>query len=283
MTIPLNLFANLPTPEDVRRWELECSRIDGAIEELQTKRQQFGQMIELARGLIPASAVDKPNPEVADESNEEATAQAATATPRLKRGGSRRREQTWKSAIAVIVQANPEGIAYDRIKELVPARLKEQLEQFPAGKGFYAALSKLDSEGAIVRHNSMAFTKKGFARFKRRVAAGEVRERGRRRGSPIEDAIKQFLRDNGPAKGAEMRAHLIQFDEFAAVIRNSSAMYNVILRLKKSGEIVHDEEAATYSIAQENGAPTAKPMSAPEAGEGATSPIESQPTLRLIG
>jgi hypothetical protein len=276
MTTPLeDLFANLLTPEDVRRWELECSRIDAAIEDLTTKREKFGQMIDLARGLMSSPATEVSKPDTAPDKGDTSPVEPAAAAPRLKRGGRRRREETWKSAIEVIVKASPDGVAYDRIKELVPQRLKEQLEQFPAAKGFYAALAKLESEGVIVRHNSMAFTKNGFARYRKRVAAGEIAEPSRRRGSPMEDTIKQFLRDNDPAKGAEIRAHLIQFDEFAAVIRNSSAMYNVLLRLKAQGEIEHDAEAKTYSLVQENGAPKALPVSAPETGEAATSLFEN--------
>ena len=279
MTDPLShLFSSLPGPDELRRWEEECARIDAAINDLRAKRERFGQMIELARCLMP------PVIEEAIAPVDETITPERSSEPHLKKGGRRPREKTWKMAVEVIVKANPDGISYDKIKELIPAHLKEQLERFPAGKGFYAALARLEKDGVIVRRNGRAFTKRGYARYLELVAAGEVVAPNRRRGSPMEDAIKQFLRDNGPSKGVALRAYLIGFDEFAGpVIKNSSAMYNVLLRLKKSGEILHDEEAATYSIGQETGAPVAKPTSAPEAGEAVTSPIESQPTLRLIG
>ena len=264
-----NLFSTLPGPDDVRRWEEECAQIDAAIDDLRTKREQFGQMIELARTLMKSAA-----PKI-EETATVTKADPAMLAP-LKKGGRRRREHTWKSAVEVIVKAHEEGVPYEKIKELVPARLKEQLVQYPAAKGFYTALRKLEEDGILVRRNSMAFTKKAYATYLRRIEAGEIEAPTRRRGSPIEEAIKDFLRENGPTKGTALRAHLIQFDEFAGpVIRNSSAMYNVLLRLKEHGDIYHDEEAATYSVVDENGALPAKPKSAPDAGEVAASLFEN--------
>ena len=255
MSSPIaSLFSNLPGADDIRQWEEECARIDTAIDDLRTKRDQFGQMIDLARALLRAAPPKVEVPETRVEPR-------AAPVERLKKGGSRRREQTWNSAVEVIVKAHEEGVSYAKIKELVPARLKEQLVQYPAAKGFYTALRKLEEDGVLVRQNSMAFTKKAYALYLRRVEAGEIEAPSRRRGSPIEEAIKEFLRENGPTKGTALRAHLIQFDDFAGpVIRNSSAMYNVLLRLKEHGEIFHNEEAATYSLVEEIGAPTAMPL-----------------------
>lgn len=288
MTTPLSgLFASLPSVEQVLLWEEECRRIDAHIEQLRARRDKFAQMIELAKGLTedepsPQPATREPQKPREPEAKPEAASEVA---PRLKKGGSRRREQTWRSAVEVIVRAHPGGISYDQIKHSVPPHLKAQLEQFPEAKGFYTALRRLEAAGVIVRHNSMAFSKEGYARYLERVAAGEIKETGKRRGSPMEDAIKEFLAEHGPSKAVAIRAHLIQFEEFAKpVIRNSSAMYNVLLRLKKSREILHDENSATYSVPQnENGALNGDAVGAPEAGRVAALPIENQPTLRLIG
>lgn len=275
MTDPFStLFSALPGMEEVRRWEEECARIDGVMADLATKREQYRKMIQSAKDLLDPQGHDARKPATASDS---VVAEApAPALPKKKRN---RREHTWRSAIAVIVKANPEGIAYDKIKEQVPAHLKEQLIQFPEAKGFYAALSKLDKEGVIVRQNSMAFTKRGYAKYKAKVDSGEIVKMNPRRESPMADVIKQFLRDQGSSKGAAIRAHLIQFPEFAGpVLKNNSAMYNVLLRLKERGEILHDEEAATYSIAQENGASAF--ADAPEAGRGATLPFENVVDIR---
>jgi len=279
----------LPPPPDealVRQWEDECARIDSMIADLTVAREHFAQMIRSAKGLKQGVAeAEKPESQpvttppteakVAPAEKRKAVAKPAPKPGRRKKRAAKRGGTTWRSAIEVIVKANPDGISYDRIKELVPEKLKEQMAQFPETKGFYAALSRLEKEKKIVKLNSMAFTKRGFASYQARVAAGEVAEMpSRRRGSVIEDAIKEFLRDNGPSKGSAMRAHLIQFPDFGpSVLKNSSAMYNVLLRLTKSGELLHDEEAATYSIAQENGAPAQ--ADAPEAGRGATLPFEN--------
>lgn len=265
-------FSNLVSLSEVRRWEEECARIDQQIAELTAKRQKFGQLIELAKEFAEPTAPSREIQPLA------LTGDKSASPPRLAKGGRRRREDTWKHAIEVIVKAHPEGISYEKIKELVPERLKKQLEHFPAGKGLYTALKKLEDAKVIVRKNGVAFTQKGYVDYKKKVAAGEAEDiSNKRRGSPIEDAIKQFLRDHGPSKGAEIRAHLIRFEEFGpAVLRNSSAMYNVLLRLKGRGEVWHDEDASTYSLAQDNGALHSDAASAPKVkGGAATLPFEN--------
>lgn len=273
-----NLFNSLPGLAEIRQMEEECAKIDEAIADLQARRQRYGQLIEIARTLVndqPAApveqtaAVEKPKDDAA----------------RPKKGGSRRREETWKAAVAVIVKAHPEGIGYDKIKELVPERLKKQLVQFPEAKGLYTALRKLEADKVVVRINGSAFTPKGYEAYRRKLASGLVPDiTNRRRGSPIEDAVLAFLGKVGPSKAASIRADLIQYEGFGqSVIRNSSAMYNVLKRLVDHGEIVHDIDAATYRLPDENEAPAAKPLGASEAGEVAASPFDNQPTLRLIG
>jgi hypothetical protein len=270
----------LPAPPDealVRQWEEECAKIDAMIVELTAARDNFAQLVRSARGLKrSADPVERLEPESAPKAK--VVAKPAPKPPKLrraKRKSARRGGTSWRNSVELIVKAHPEGISYDRIKELVPEKLKEQLAQFPEGKGFYAALSRLERDKIIVKQNSMAFTKKGFAAYQARVEAGEVEAPlGRRRGSVIEDAIKGFLLANGPSKGSEIRAHLIQFPDFGpSVLKNSSAMYNVLLRLTKNEEILHDKEAATYSIAQENGA--SAQADAPEVGRAATLPFEN--------
>jgi len=265
--------------DDVRRWEEECVKLDAGIAALQARREKFVQMIALAREV----AVEAPAEQAAVKV-EDAVAEAPAA-PRLKHGGARRREDTWKYALEVLIKAHPEGISYARLKEQVPPRLKEQLKLFPEGKGFHKALRVLSDDKIIVRDNGVAFPKKAYDKYLAQVASGSVKPVGPvRRGSPIADAALEFLRENGPSKGAAIRAHLVQFPGFGpSVLRNSSALYNVLKRLKETGEIIHDEESAMYAIANENEAPNGIAAGASETGEGATSLIDSQPTLRLIG
>lgn len=278
MTAPFtDLFNFAPGMAEIRQMEEECAKIDEAIADLQARRQRYGQLIELALTLVneppapaaaPAEPVDKPK-----------------VQPRLKKGGSRRREQTWKAAVEVIVKAHPEGITYDRIKELVPDSLKSQLVQFPEAKGFYTALRKLEAQKVVLRHKGAAFTPKGYEAYRQKLVAGLISEIATgRRGSPIEDAVMTFLKKEGPSKAPAIRANLITYEGFGpSVLRNSSAMYNVLKRLVDRGEIAHDIEAAVYRLPNENEAPAAEPLGASETGEVTASPIDSQPTLRLIG
>ena len=273
-----DLFSSLPGLAEIRQMEDECAKIDEAILDLQTRRQRYGQLIEIARTLVgerPGVAVD-----LALTANE-----SKAAAPRLKKGGVRRKENTWKAAIALIVKAHPEGIEYDRIKEIVPDRLKSQLVQFPEAKGFYTALRKLEAEKVVKRVNGVAFTLKGYEAYRQKLAEGLINEiTTGRRGSPIESAVLAFLKSAGPSKGPSIRADLIKYEGFGkSVIRNSSAMYNALKRLVDRGEIVRDIEAATYRLPDENEAPNGSAVGASEAGEALTSPNDAQPSLRLVG
>lgn len=270
-----NLFQSLPGPEDVRRWEEECVRMDEAIADLTARRNRVGQLIAFARHLFEqgnASEALKKIEEVASEAEAASKAPAASKTAKRPRA---RGKETWRAAIEVIVKAHPEGISYDKIKQMVPEKLKKQLEEFPEAKGFYTALRKLDEAKVIVRRNGVAFTRKGYAAYQEKLAKGETEDiTVIRRESPMAEAIKAFLRGSGPSKGTAIRAFLMGVPELAGpVLRNSSAMYNVLLRLKERGEILHDVDAATYSVPQENGAPAN--AGAPDTGRAATLPFEN--------
>ncbi|HEU0098079.1 MAG TPA: hypothetical protein VFQ67_04815 [Allosphingosinicella sp.] len=262
-----DLFSALPSMDDVRRWEEECARIDAVMKDMAARRQRFGKMVQLAKELLDPEA----QPSTLDEGEEAEEAERDLPSPKITRN---RGKQSWRTAVGVIVRANPEGITYDNIKEQAPPHLKQQLERFPDGKGFYSALRRLEQDGHIVRHNGMAFTKKGYAKYKAKVEAGEAVVVTPRRASPMAGAIKQYLSEHGPATGAAIQAYLIRFPEFAGpVLKNNSAMYNVLLRLKARNEILHDGEAGTYSLAQDNGASTK--ADAPEAGRVAALPFEN--------
>lgn len=277
MTAPFtDLFNFAPGMAEIRQMEEECLKIDETIADLQARRQRYGQLIELARTLINES----PSPIVPD-----ANPVAKPSLPaRLKKGGHRRKEDTWKAAVEVIVKAHPEGIKYDKIKELVPERLKSQLVQFPAAKGLYTALRILEAQKAVVRVKGSAFTPKGYEAYRQKLGAGLVTEiTTGRRGSPIEDAVLVFLEKAGPSKAASIRADLITYEGFGpSILRNSSAMYNVLKRLVDRGEIIHDIEAAVYRLPNENEAPGGNPAGASEVGEAPTSLRDTGPLFRVV-
>lgn len=279
-----DLFNYLPNMAEIRQMEEECGRIDDTIADLQARRQRYGQLIEIARTLIDEQPEPVSTQEAVRDEEIAHVVQPATVGAQLKRGGRRRREDTWKAAVAVIVKAHPEGIAYERIKSLAPEPLKQQLVRFPAAKGFYTALRKLEAEKVVVRFRSMAFTPKGYEAYSRKVDAGLVPETASgRRGSPIEDAVLAFLKKAGPSKGPSIRADLIQYEGFGkSIIRNSSAMYNVLKRLVDRGEIAHDIEAATYRLPDGNEGPNGNAVGPSEMDEVTAPSKDSQLGLRLV-
>lgn len=258
----LNHFKSLPTPEDLDAWEEEHARMGVLIKNLTEKREQLGKLIQVGAAIYGGKEVAR----------------------RANTGRGRSRKGSWLNAIAEIVKANPTGISYDRVREALPEPFASMIVKDPHTKSFYGAMRRLDEEGTVVRYRSHLFTPEGHLIHLERVANGEIPdvEGHDYRGSPMSDALKAFLLEHPRSSAATIKRHLIARPEFLSLKRNTSAIYNVLKRLKDRDEIAHHEDG-TYSLVSENEAPDGSATGASETGEGATSPIESQPTLRLIG
>ena len=96
------------------------------------------------------------------------------------------------------------------------------------------------------------------------------------------DALKAFLAQHPRSFARDIKDHLCEFPEFAKGLkRNSSAIYNVLKKLKDREEIIHYEDGS-YSLVDGNEAPSAKPTGAPEAGEVGASPDDAPPLFRAV-
>jgi hypothetical protein len=137
----------------------------------------------------------------------------------------------------------------------MPEPFASRVARDRSNKSFYGALAKLETAKKLVRHRGHAFTPEAFAEYERRLDSGDIAPvAGRdRSGSQIDEVIKSFLVGRMPASSKEIRVHLSAFPEFAASIkRNTSAMYNVLRRMKDREEIVHNAEDGTYSLPKKN-------------------------------
>lgn len=254
---------SLPGLEEIKRWEADYRRMGDAIVDLESRRAKLARIIAAARGEAEP---------------------AARSVPKRKRDGTYK-AGTWIGVLGAVVKENPEGISYDALREKVPGELGEKLRETPSLKAFYTSLRRLERDEVIVRHRGHAFTPAGFKRYLDKVERGETPEiMGAEYGrSPMGDAILDFIRRNGPAKANALRQHLATFEQFREGMKNHSAIYNVLRRLLDRERLAHDDQASTYYIVDENETPAAEPLGASETGEVTASPIDSQPTLRLIG
>jgi hypothetical protein len=252
-------FKSLPTPEDLERWEEEHARMGAAIKELTEKREQLGKLIQVAAEIY---------------GGKEAIRRGVGGTD--KRRGPQK--GTWMSAIMEIAKDHPNGISYDDLRKALPEPFASTIVKDPHAKAFYGAMRRLENEMKVaVRHKSHFFTLEAFETYQKRAALGEIAEvRGRdTRGSPLIDELKRFLADNPRSGSGSIKNHLIRFPAFrTSILRNSSAIYNVLKRLKDREEIVRHEDGS-YSLALENGAPDGDAAGAPEDGRAATLPFEN--------
>lgn len=251
----------LPGAEEIRQWEEQRKEIAAAIKQLQEKTAYLDRLIAAARGEPVPSPISVPGKNAVN----------------LKPG-------TWMHAVAEVVFAHPEGVAYADIRAKLQGRFAEQVRRHPRLKAFYGALRRLEAEEVIVRHRNHAFTPSGYKRYLNKLARGDVTPvHGHDyRQSPMGDAIMQFMREHGPSKVAPIRDYLSSHPQFQESMKNHSAIYNVLRRFVDRGELIHDKSSAVYSLPNENGAPAATPHDAPDAGEVGASPIETQPSLRLV-
>jgi hypothetical protein len=261
-------FKALPSADDLRRWEEEHARMGVTIKELSEKREQLGQLIKVAatiHGGKEASRRGIGNGNVG----------------KVRRGD----KGTWMTAILEVVERHPDGVKYEQLRAEMPEPYASRLSRDPNAKSFYGSMSKLDAAGKVVRHRGHLFTADAFERYQSRVASGEIGEVAEHanRGSPMTDELITFLADHPRSTGAEIKDHLCSFEQFKGGLkRNSSAIYNVLRRLRDREEIFRHEDGS-YSLPNENEAPNGNAAGASDAGEAATSPNDSQPTLRLIG
>ena len=255
-----DLFA-LPGADEIRRWEAEHKRMGDAIKELQAKRLYLERLIAAAKGESSPAPIGAP-----------------------KRVDGKLKPGTWMHAVAEVVLLHPEGISYDDLRERMTGELGKMVRDNPSTKGFYGALRRLERDEIIVRHRNHAFTPAGFKRYTDKVERGEVDPvtGNDYRHSPMADAIKAYIREQGPAKAAALRQHLASMPQFRESMRNHSAIYNVLKRLVEREELFHDEQASTFALMERNEAPPGSTSGASEPGEAATSLSDTSSLFRVV-
>ena len=275
-----DLLNALPDADLLGQWERLSEDLGAKILELQEKKDKFDALIAGIKPLLTKGVPPVKN-ENHIENDVDPVAQAATAS--LPPEG-RVRKGAWMTAIHQIAKDHPGGISYEAAKALLPTALQEQLSRGNT-KAFYGSLRRLERDKELVRFNSHIFTPEGFVEFEKSPNYASLSKKGSpNRGSPIGNAVKEFIAENGPSKALAIKEHLCRTPEFRKpLMRNSSALYNVLKRLVDRGELNHDKERSTYSIVHENEAPNDQVAGASEAGEAPTSPNDAQSTLRLIG
>ena len=255
-----SFFKNLPTADDLAQWEEEHARMGSAIRDLTEKRRQIGELIRVAAAIHGGT-----------EAKKRGIGNANIGKTRGLVKGS------WMSTILEIANRNPEGFSYDQIRAKMPEPFASKLAQEPHAKSFYGAMLKLEEAKKAVRHKNHLFTLDGFQRYRQKVESGEVDEVPGRdpRGSPMADELKAYLAQNPHAATKAIKAHLVQFPDFrTGLTRNSSAIYNLIKKLRDREEIVQHEDNS-YSLLDGNEAPDGQSAGASFAGEVTASLFEN--------
>lgn len=260
-----DLFSSLPTAEDLRRWEAERERMNAAITDLVTKRENLTRMIDLARSFVEPNRLKPSASSIA-----EAAELKRTPSGKVVKG-------SWMTALANVAKAHPDGISYEEVRLQLPAAFREVLARDSNSKSFYGAMRRLEVDGHIVRHNGHIFTPAGYKKHQRAVDAGKIADvtAGGKPVSAVDPVLFAFLREHGPQRASVIRSHLITHPEFDALRRNESQLYNVLKRLKDRGEINHDEATGLYSVVGESEPSAELPLDGPQPGGVAAPPFEN--------
>jgi hypothetical protein len=141
--------------------------------------------------------------------------------------------ESFVSAVRKLVFSADLGIAPHEAKSvLAKTPLSERLGQ--SDKGFYHAIDRLAARNEIIRHNGRMFSPVAYERFKKAVAAGEIKDEAPRIAShsPMGEAIMAIVRANPGISGGSIIIKLREDPEFdAALTPHNSGAYNVIARL----------------------------------------------------
>lgn len=169
-------------------------------------------------------------------------AKPAAPAPQPRKGGRSQSETGWTGTMLRILTEADRLMPYAELKaEIQKTPLAPKLAQ--SDKSFYGGILKLEQREQAVRYHGRVGTVQAYARYIADVAAGLMKEdppilnTGGNRKSPAKDALFEILqRDARGAPPADVVNELTQ--KLNLETKNSkTAVYNLIARLLKRGEI----------------------------------------------
>jgi hypothetical protein len=168
----------------------------------------------------------------------------ATTVPSRK-GGRAKSETGWTATMLGILTQADRPMAYAELKaEIMKTPLATKLAR--TDKSFYGGLLKLEQRKQAIRQNGRVATVAAHERFMRDVAAGLVKEEppirntGGDRTSPAKAALLEILRREVEGASAADIVNELTPKLDLKTRNNKTAVYNLIARLLKRGELVKD-------------------------------------------
>lgn len=256
------------TAAEITRWREDCAGIDRQIENLLKRKGQVEERLRAAEILAPSLFLS-------------AQPQAAKG-----RGQSTVRKGllTWPHIIEDAVRNSGTGIRQRELLESIRAgRHGKRLDT--GDSGYYNAIQKVLRRELVTKCGEWLFTPAQFEEYQRKLAAGEIADFSEETeyGSPSGAEAVRFATAKPGSKSIDIIKHIWATQDAAKEQRQSkTSLYNVLARLVEQQKLMKDDRGGFHPY-QENEAPAAKLLGASETGEVGASPIENQPSLRLIG
>lgn len=308
MAVKINLDSQriLLTVADLRRWTTELHDIDEQIERLSDERTALARKLNAVSVLF--DGIEQAVGDVEDNgegdsrpSNHEPVVvpQSIARSSKLPSGRRRRRRAdgpTWVSVILEGIQLSQKGLTYRQMREFAEkSPLSAKLAQ--SDKGYHNAISRLARDGVIIREHGRLFTPEAYKRFMADVEDGVASTSIPMpfAHSPMGEGILQIVLKKQGINGKSVIGELRKNPEFNATLTpHETGAYNIIARLVKRRQIIRRDDGGLIvgpdfpkdlfgQTPERDEALNGQAASASVAGEAATSPIENQTILRLIG
>ena len=147
----------------------------------------------------------------------------------------------WPKALAEVLGEKPEGASYK--EALAEGRARYNLPVSPTEKGFYHAVSRLLTNGVLVKHGGMLFHEKIFAKLKKNGAIPEIPPDAPREGTGADIVHRLLGTFPRGLTVAEMKTQFASFPNAPkSLTEHKHYIYNVLAPMVGSGVVVKDGE-----------------------------------------
>lgn len=255
------------TSAEIARWYEDRAECDREIDRFNQKKLEIDERLRAAQLLAPTLF---------------SLAQPQKATGRGQ-ATVRKGLLTWTRIIDEAVQSSGSGLRQrDLLGSIRSGRHGKRLND--SESGYYNAIAKVLKRGSVIKRGEWLFTPAQLEEYLRKVEAGEITDCADEAtfGSASAAAAMRFATSNPGSKSIDIIRHIWEVQKASGETPQSkTSLYNVLARLTEQNRLMKDSEGG-YRPYKETEAPSGDAVGASEAGEVAASPIENQPSLRLV-
>lgn len=189
-------------------------------------------------------------------------------------------EGSWTETMLKIIETADRPLTYAELRnEVAKTHLGPKLAQ--TEKSFYGGIGKLAGRKQIVRHGGRVFSHRAYERFRRDLEAGIIKDEpvryGGRHSSPVKTALLALLERNPLGATPSVIIASLERDSGQKLDRNGkTAIYNLISRLVKRGDLVRQGPMVHLPLRHNGAAPASDNITGRPAG---IEPVRQSPSI----